>query len=108
MTTSNKTPEHIEFKNFSEFYVFYLSQHQNPICKGLHYTGTSLFILSLILFVITLNGVWLLAGLIAGYGFAWIGHFVFEHNKPATFKHPIYSLMADFVLFKDFLTTKKK
>ena len=41
---------------------------------------------------------------IIGYGFAWVGHFVFEQNKPATFKYPLYSLMGDFVMLKDTLT----
>ncbi|KTD51049.1 Predicted membrane protein [Legionella quateirensis] len=105
----NKTsPEPIKFKNFAEFYPFYLSQHQNPVCKALHYTGTSLFILCLIIFLITSNIIWLIVGPLSGYGLAWIGHFVFEHNKPATFQHPVYSLMADFVLFKEFLFSKNK
>jgi hypothetical protein len=46
----------------------------------------------------------LLAGLVAGYGFAWVGHYVFEHNRPATFRHPLYSFMGDWVMLKDFLT----
>ena len=45
---------------------------------------------------------------IAGYGFAWVGHFAFEHNKPATFKHPWYSLCADFVMFRDLLLGRLK
>ena len=42
-------------------------------------------------------------GFIPGYAFAWIGHFIFEKNRPATFQHPFYSLMGDFVMLKDFL-----
>ena len=40
---------------------------------------------------------------VVGYGFAWVGHYVFEKNRPATFKHPWYSLAGDFVMFKDIL-----
>ena len=47
---------------------------------------------------------WLLAAPVLGYGLAWIGHFVFERNRPATFRHPLYSLAGDFVMFKDMLT----
>ena len=47
---------------------------------------------------------WLVAAPIAGYGFAWIGHFFFEHNRPATFCHPLYSLAGDWVMFRDMLT----
>ncbi|HWI24940.1 MAG TPA: DUF962 domain-containing protein, partial [Lysobacter sp.] len=50
------------------------------------------------------NAWWLLAALACGYGFAWIGHFFFEHNRPATFRHPLYSFVGDWVMFKDILT----
>lgn len=52
----------------------------------------------------TLNAWWLIGMPVAGYGFAWVGHFRFEKNRPATFAHPLYSLIADFVLFRDILT----
>ncbi|WP_298624023.1 DUF962 domain-containing protein [uncultured Legionella sp.] len=95
-----------EFKNFKEFYPFYLSQHRNPMCIRLHVMGTSLVIICLIIFLVTHNPYWLLLMPVLGYGFAWIGHYVFEKNKPATFKHPLYSLLADFVLFKQFFMGK--
>ncbi len=92
------------FQTFAEFYPFYLLEHQQPLCRALHYIGSSLVVALLIYMVIT--GAWSLAWalLVLGYGFAWIGHFFVEHNKPATFKYPIYSLMADWVMLKDFLT----
>ncbi len=97
-----------EFKDFKEFYPFYLLQHQNPKCKRLHFIGTLLVCLFLLTALITRNYYWLILVPIVGYGFAWVGHFVFEKNKPATFQHPFYSLLGDFVLFKDILLGKHK
>ena len=63
----------------------------------------ALLLASLVAAAITGAALWLLAAPLAGYGFAWVGHFFFEHNRPATFSHPWYSLAADFVLFRDML-----
>ena len=92
-----------EFASFKEFYPFYLSEHQDPASRRLHVTGTALLLVILVLAVLT--GRWRLLWLvpIVGYGFAWVGHFAFEHNRPATFKHPLYSLMGDFAMFRDVL-----
>lgn len=92
------------FRSFSEFYPYYLSEHKNPVCRRLHYIGSTLVLAILATLTVTgLWGYWWLM-LVAGYGFAWVGHFKFEHNKPATFKYPFYSLAADWVMYKDFLT----
>lgn len=92
------------FRSFSEFYPYYLSEHQNPVCRLLHFIGSTLVLVILVTLVVTgLWAYWWLM-LLAGYGFAWLGHFTFEHNKPATFKYPFYSLAADWVMYKDFLT----
>ena len=92
------------FTSFAEFYPYYLSEHKNRTSRRLHLCGT-LAVLSIA--VCTLFGVisawWLLALPVCGYGFAWLGHFVFEKNRPATFQHPFYSLAGDFVMFKDML-----
>ena len=92
-----------EYKSFSEFYPFYLSQHSNLICRRLHFVGSSMVLL--IFFYIFYTGSWLLILLLPliGYGFAWLGHFFFEKNSPATFNHPFYSLIGDWVMFKDML-----
>ena len=92
-----------EYKSFKEFYPYYLSEHQNIISRRLHVIGT--FSTILLLIFIILNKSWNLLILlpICGYGFAWVGHFFFEKNKPATFKYPRWSLMGDFVMFKDIL-----
>ncbi|GAB3483484.1 Mpo1-like protein [Polaromonas eurypsychrophila] len=96
------------FKTFAEFYPFYLTEHSNLTCRRLHFAGSSLSLLCLLALVLTRNPWWLLVGLLCGYGFAWIGHFVFEKNKPASFKRPLYSFMGDWVMYKDIWTGKVK
>jgi hypothetical protein len=81
---------------FSEFYPRYLAEHSNRTCRRLHFVGTSLGLAAALHAFATLNFWWLLAGLAAGYAFAWVGHFFVEHNKPATFKYPLWSFRADF------------
>jgi hypothetical protein len=106
--TEQQESESKQYQNFAEFYPFYLSQHQNSTCRQLHFIG-SLLILVLISYTIY-SGVWLLLLLVPllGYGFAWVGHFFFEKNTPATFSHPAYSLIGDWVMFKDILIGKIK
>jgi hypothetical protein len=94
------------YQSFREFYPFYLSEHANPACRRMHFVGTTLVVVFLSLALFTRNAWWLAGALVAGYGFAWIGHFFFEHNRPATFTYPIYSLIGDWVMFKDLLTGK--
>lgn len=98
-----------QFASFREFYPFYLSEHRDRTCRRLHFVGSSLvlLVLALVLFG-QLSGWWLLSIPLIGYGFAWAGHFFFEHNRPATFKNPLYSLAGDWVMFKDILTGKIK
>lgn len=96
------------YHSFKEFYPFYLGEHQNPISRRLHFIGTGSVILT-ILFIISWQAwIYLLLLPVLGYSFAWIGHFFFEKNKPATFQYPLYSLLGDFVMFKDILTGKIK
>ncbi len=92
------------YKSFEEFYPYYLSEHQNPICRGLHYIG-SILVLFVIFYSLAFQKYIYLALLpVIGYGFAWVGHFFIEKNRPATFTYPFYSLLADWVMLKDFLT----
>lgn len=92
-----------DFQSFAEFYPYYLQEHGNPTCRRLHFVGTSLVIALLSYAIVTQSFVWLWALPVIGYRFAWVGHFYFEKNRPATFKHPLYSLAGDFVMFKDML-----
>ena len=96
------------FSSFSEFYPFYLEEHADPTCKLLHFIGTWLVVLVAVVAFILNEPKWLWLMPLVGYGFAWVGHFFFERNRPATFKHPLYSLLGDFVMWKDIMTGKVK
>ena len=92
------------FNSFAEFYPYYLEQHRNPTCRRLHYAGSLLVLVVLGYALLSGQWLWLLALPVIGYGFAWVGHFAFERNRPATFQYPLYSLMGDWVMLKDMLT----
>lgn len=96
----------MEFKSFGDFYPYYLREHSNLMCRKLHFVGTCGVVALLLLFFFTGNLMTLALLPVVGYGFAWIGHFLFEKNRPATFKHPFYSLLGDFRMFWDILTGK--
>lgn len=91
------------FATFADFHVFYLSEHRHPVCRRLHFTGTALLCAISALAWVTGDARCLLPLPVAGYGCAWVGHVVFEKNRPATFSHPRYSLLPDFALFRDIL-----
>jgi hypothetical protein len=94
------------FRTFGDFYPFYLSEHANRTSRRLHFAGTSAA--AGLIAAALCTGRWrlLAAAVVAGYAFAWIGHFFFEHNPPATFRHPLYSLMGDWRLWWEILTGK--
>lgn len=91
------------YANFREFYPYYLSEHANAMCRRMHFIGTSLVLCVLAAALLTRDARWLWLAPLCGYGFAWLGHFVFEKNRPATFRHPLYSLAGDWVMFADIL-----
>ena len=84
---------------FEEFWPFYVSQHMHPGTRALHFVGTALVLASLVA-AVAASPWWLLAAPLAGYGFAWVGHFAVERNKPATFTYPLWSLRGDFRMFR--------
>ena len=92
------------FESFRDFYPFYLAEHSNARCRAMHYVGSALVVAILVYALVSgrLVLLWLLP--VVGYGFAWLGHFLFERNKPATFQYPLYSLVGDWVMLKDFLS----
>lgn len=84
-----------KIKTYKEFWPFYLSQHSNKNNRALHYVGTTIGLICLILLFTTGEIKWLPIGLVAGYFFAWIGHFIIEKNRPATFQYPLWSFISD-------------
>ncbi len=91
---------------YSEFWFFYLQEHSNATNRMLHFIGTTFVFIFLIAGLVTQNYklIWLCP--IAGYAFAWVGHFKVEHNRPATFKYPLWSLISDFKMYFFFLFGK--
>ncbi|HEV8690225.1 MAG TPA: Mpo1-like protein [Ideonella sp.] len=87
------------FHSFAEFYPFYLGEHSNRTCRRLHFLGSTLALVCLGALLATGQWMFLLYGVLCGYGFAWLGHFGFEKNKPASFKRPLYSFMGDWVMY---------
>lgn len=85
-----------------------MSEHRNQTNRRLHFVGTSLSLAFIIfnLYIQNYSALWLV--LVIGYGFAWVGHFFIEKNRPATFRHPLWSLRGDFRLFFRVLTGKMK
>lgn len=91
------------YRSLREFYPFYLSQHQDRTCRRLHFIGTSIAI-ALIAYAIASGKYWfLLLALVQGYAWAWVGHFFFERNRPATFTYPLLSFAGDWKLWLDML-----
>lgn len=101
METQTAAAQH--FTSFAEFYPFYLAQHADLTCRRLHFVGSTL-VLTLLVFALATQSWWALALLpVAGYGFAWVGHYFFERNRPATFTYPLYSLAGDWMMYFDIL-----
>jgi hypothetical protein len=82
-------------QSFEEFWPFYVGEHLDPRSRALHYVGTTLAIGTVAAAALTVNPTWLLLTPVVGYTPAWIGHFIIEKNRPATFKYPVWSLRGD-------------
>ncbi len=95
------------YASFEAFYPFYIHQHADRTCRRIHVVGTGLVIAAALagLFV---SAWWFLAMPLVGYGFAWVGHFFFEKNTPATFKYPLWSLMGEWRMFFETVSGKRK
>jgi hypothetical protein len=86
-------------RTFAEFWPYYVREHSNRTNRYLHFIGT-LSALVLAVTLVVMGWWWLALALpVVGYGFAWVGHFVIEKNRPATFRHPLWSLLGDFKMF---------
>lgn len=89
---------------FREFWPFYVREHAKPITRALHFIGSTCVLAIVAAAVVTGRPWLLLATPVVGYGFAWIGHFGFEKNRPATFKYPVYSFIGDWVMYGKILS----
>lgn len=96
-----------KYNSLDAFYPYYLTEHRDGICRLLHFVGTALVFVILFWALFTQTWWGLLIIPLVGYAFAWVGHFFFEKNKPATFRYPGYSLASDFILFFEILTGKE-
>ncbi len=95
------------YQSFDEFYPFYLSEHSHPLNRFLHFMGTSLSLGILISALLT-STYWLIGvALIQGYAWAWIGHFLIEKNRPATFTYPLYSFLGDWKMWFEILVMRR-
>jgi hypothetical protein len=88
-----------KFESYEQFWPFYVKEHSTQACRALHFAGTSLALVAIVAGILVARW-WLVAAPVAGYGFAWAGHFVFEKNRPATFAYPLWSLRADFRMYR--------
>jgi hypothetical protein len=85
-------------QTYAEFWPYYLREHSRAGSRALHYLGSVCGLAALVAAVLV-SPWFLLVGLVVGYGPAWIGHFVVEKNRPATFGHPLWSLISDYRMF---------
>lgn len=93
-----------QYQSFHAFYPFYLSQHSNVTCRRLHVVGTTLALAVIAYACWSAQWLLLLLAPVMAYGCAWIGHFYFEKNVPATFTYPLYSLMGDCLMYWQIVT----
>ena len=108
MSVTSRDTGSERFASFREFYPYYLGQHSNPLSRRLHVCGTLLAILIAAAALLLNRPLWLIGAPLAGYIPAWVGHLLFQHNLPATFRHPLYSLRGDFVMLGEVLTGRRR
>jgi hypothetical protein len=95
-----------QYNNFAEFYPFYIQEHSHPVSRRLHFVGSWLVLFSLAHIILVSAWTFLWVPLVCGYGFAWVGHFFYQKNRPATFTNPIYSFTGDWFMFRDIIMGK--
>ena len=95
------------YQSFDAFYSYYIHEHSNQICRRIHIVGSAL-VIGAALLGLFVNAWWFAAMPLVGYGFAWVGHFFFEKNRPATFQYPLWSLMGDWRMWFETLSGQRK
>jgi len=95
-----------KFESLAEFFPYYLSEHSLPVCRGLHYAGTTIATVLALYALYSQQYLLLLLFPVIGYGFAWFAHFVFEKNRPATFDYPWWSFVSDYKMYGLWVTGK--
>lgn len=93
----------LPIKDYHQFYRFYLTEHRNIMSRRLHVAGSSIGLYFFSKAILKRKPRYFIYGLVSGYACAWVGHFVFEKNKPASFKQPLYSFISDWRMFSDVL-----
>ncbi len=88
-----------QYQTFAEFWPFYLGEHAMAANRALHFAGTTLALAQIIYAVVMQRYWFLLSALVTGYAFAWIGHFLLEKNRPATFTYPWFSFLGDWKMW---------
>jgi hypothetical protein len=106
--SSSAAPQRTRYASFREFYPFYLGEHRNRTSRRLHVCGTLLALALAVTALVSGRLALLWAVPVAGYAFAWVGHYFFEKNRPATFSHPLYSLCGDFAMLYEVLTGRMR
>ena len=106
-TPQPTAPDGGRFQSFSAFYPYYIHEHSNRTCRRIHVVGSAC-VIGVAVMGVVVNPWWFLAMPVVGYGAAWVGHFFFEKNRPATFKYPLWSLMGDWRMFFETVTGKRK
>jgi hypothetical protein len=91
-------------QTFGNFWRHYLGEHAHAATRALHYLGTTIGVVSVVIALITENP-WLAAGgVVLAYILAWTGHYFIERNHPCTFVHPLWSLFGDMRMLFFWLT----
>ena len=97
-----------KYTNFKDFYPYYISEHSHKTTKLLHFIGTTFSLYFLVNFFLSFEIKFIFYSLISGYGFAWVAHFFIEKNKLATFTYPLYSFIADHLMYIEILRGKHR